>query len=302
MATEKPLVSVVMPCYQQERYIRRALQSVLAQDYSPLEIIIADDASSDRTYDIIVEETKAYGGPHRIIHGRNQRNLKIETYNGLIEKARGRFIVHAHGDDVSFPDRVSRLVAHWRASGASLVASNAVVMDAEDRRIGQLRSPSTNMDCTLEAILDNGWCPGMVGATFGYERDVLERFAPLDCSRSVIKTDVILPFRAALLNGCAFIKDALLLFRQHRSAAAQLTDRALGDDAASQELRRAERITQLVYMGETLEKARNLISDATRRSQLRYRLAGALARQASAWAPLRNRLIADGWRCRWTKD
>lgn len=280
--------------------MRQALRSVMAQDYSPLEIIIADDASSDRTYDIVVEEVNAYRGPHPISYGRNPSNLQIETYNGLLGKAQGRFIVHAHGDDISLPNRVSKLVELWRQSGASLIASNAATIDEAGRQTGQVRTK--DMNCTLDTILDNGWCPGMVGATFGYERDVFERFAPLDRARSVIKTDVILPFRAALLNGCAFLKTRVLLFRRHHSVAARLTDRTLDPAMTSQELRRAERITQLLYLVETLDQAENVIPDANRRAQLKIRLLSTLARQASTWAALRNQLITAGWHCRWMKE
>ena len=47
-----PLVSVLMPIFQQERYVAEALRSVMAQTYQPLEIIISDDCSADRTLEI----------------------------------------------------------------------------------------------------------------------------------------------------------------------------------------------------------------------------------------------------------
>ena len=48
-----PLVSIIIPAYNSEKYIKRAIESALSQNYSNLEIIITDNASIDSTYDIV---------------------------------------------------------------------------------------------------------------------------------------------------------------------------------------------------------------------------------------------------------
>ena len=54
-STEGPLVSFCVKCYNQERYIGEALEGAFAQTYRPLEIVISDDASTDRSWEIITE-------------------------------------------------------------------------------------------------------------------------------------------------------------------------------------------------------------------------------------------------------
>ncbi len=299
MATGNPLVSLIMPCYQQERFVRAALRSALSQDYSPLEIIVADDASSDGTYDIVREESAAYRGPHRVSHGRSPSNRGIGIYNVLVKQAQGEFIVVAHGDDVATPDRVSRLAAKWRDSGASLVASNALVVDAEDRPHGLLFDPNARPECSLEQLVERVHCREVLGATLGCAREVFERFAPLDRLKSPIRTDVVLPFRAALLNGSAFVTDPLLRYRFHRSPSTQLADRSSADDLPARERSRAERVLQLLYLLETLEDAPDAVVEPHRRRALRERLLETLARESGRWALARNQLVADGWRVSW---
>ena len=71
---KKPLITFLVYSYNQENNIRKALDGALSQTYSPLEIIVSDDCSSDKTFDIIKEVTDAYQGPHKLIVNRNEKN------------------------------------------------------------------------------------------------------------------------------------------------------------------------------------------------------------------------------------
>ena len=75
--TDHPLVSVCMLCYNQEQYITEAVGSMLAQTYSPLEIIVSDDCSTDRTWEILQKIKDDYTGPHQLIIHRNEKNQRI---------------------------------------------------------------------------------------------------------------------------------------------------------------------------------------------------------------------------------
>ena len=79
MMSNKPLLSFLMICYNQELYVREALTSVLQQDLADeqLEIIVSDDCSQDKTYAIVQEVASSYHGPHRLILHRNDHNVGI---------------------------------------------------------------------------------------------------------------------------------------------------------------------------------------------------------------------------------
>jgi len=111
MSTRNPLVSFVLICYKQEKYIREAVEGAFSQTYSPLEIILTDDCSTDRTFDIMREMAAAYTGPHRIVVNRNERNLGVgEHVNRAFGLVTGKWIVTAASDDISDPDRCQRVM------------------------------------------------------------------------------------------------------------------------------------------------------------------------------------------------
>src|SRR5262245_47942738 len=106
----RPLVTMGLLTHNRERYVREAVMSVLAQTYSPLQIVVCDDASTDTTPQIVRDALAAYSGPHRLLAIQNMTNMGVGSYNHLMKVAKGELIVIAHDDDVSYPIRVERIV------------------------------------------------------------------------------------------------------------------------------------------------------------------------------------------------
>ena len=92
-----PKVSVMIPTYNQEKYIAQAIESVLSQDYENIEIVIADDCSSDRTGEI----AQIYQSDPRVKYYRNEKNLgRVGNYrNTLYSHTTGDWVVNLDGDD-----------------------------------------------------------------------------------------------------------------------------------------------------------------------------------------------------------
>lgn len=108
--TARPLVTFALFAYNQEKYIREAVEGAFSQTYEPLEIILSDDCSSDRTYEIMQEMATEYKGPHRVVVRRNTRNLGLAGHlNEVIAFAQGEIISWAAGDDISLPERTQEL-------------------------------------------------------------------------------------------------------------------------------------------------------------------------------------------------
>ena len=98
MADSQPLVSIGMPVYNGERFIRQALDSLLAQDCENFELIISDNASADGTQEICLEYAAQDG---RIRYYRNENNLgALANFNRVLGLAQGPYFMWAAHDDV----------------------------------------------------------------------------------------------------------------------------------------------------------------------------------------------------------
>jgi glycosyltransferase involved in cell wall biosynthesis len=140
-----PLVSVVMPVYDGERFLAEAIESVLGQTYPQLELVLVDDGSSDRSWAIARE---CAGRDGRVRAFRNERNLGIvATRNRAFAEAdpRSEYFAVMDADDVCMPDRLERQVAFLQAHpGHAIVGGNTLIIDEHGAQIGQRRYPSTH--------------------------------------------------------------------------------------------------------------------------------------------------------------
>ena len=207
-----PLVSFVLVAYNQERFIEEAVRAALRQTYEPLEIIISDDASIDRTFEIARSVVDQYEGPHRVTVRKNAKNLGINRHiNWVVNVAKGEFIIAAAGDDVSLPERTESLVRHWQ-EGASGVFSNASLIDSQGNSRGLYVRPGyKHKRDWLTMALDG--THGAWGCTFSWEKKVFDIFG--DMPNNIFSEDAIIPFRCALLKGVSYIDEPLVKYRVH---------------------------------------------------------------------------------------
>ena len=123
-----PKISVLIPCYQQSRFLPEALDSVLQQDFQDLEVIASDDASSDNTFSIL-QDYAARDSRIRIF--RQSTNLgMVENWNFCLGQAQGEAVKLMGGDDRL--DRIDCLSRQWQslqAPGVALTASARKIID-----------------------------------------------------------------------------------------------------------------------------------------------------------------------------
>jgi glycosyltransferase involved in cell wall biosynthesis len=118
------LVSLVVTTYNHERFITEAIDSALAQTYAPIEVIVVDDGSTDRTPELLA----AYG--NRIRNIRQTNGGVASSRNRGIREAAGDLIVLLDGDDRSAPARVARHVdAYLRFPEAGLIVNDGRYVD-----------------------------------------------------------------------------------------------------------------------------------------------------------------------------
>jgi len=123
MADNKPLVSIGMPVYNGERFIRQALDSLLAQDYENFELIISDNASTDGTQEICLEYRAQDG---RIRYYRNENNLgALANFNRVLGLAQGPYFMWISHDDVWEPSYMSTLLRNLVSASDAVLAFSA---------------------------------------------------------------------------------------------------------------------------------------------------------------------------------
>ena len=105
----QPLVSVLIPCYNVERYVEESIKSILKQTYRNLEIIAINDCSTDRTGELLQAMAAK---DSRVSVFTNEKNLKlIQTLNKGISLCKGDYIARMDADDISLPTRIEKEVA-----------------------------------------------------------------------------------------------------------------------------------------------------------------------------------------------
>ena len=202
-AFDKPLVTISMVTYNQENYIRESIRSVLSQTYEPLEIVISDDHSTDRTWEIILEEIDHYrrtNGVHKkFVLNRNETNLGIaRNCNIAASLHHGLLYVANDGDDISFPNRVERIVEEWNKTGrcASVVTHDGIKIDRHGREIGTVGQRGIQ-------------CP--LGAVMTFSSSVINDFEGIQEIDSYV--DHVYARRGGLLGTELFINEKLLKYR-----------------------------------------------------------------------------------------
>lgn len=128
----EPVVSIIMPAYNCEQYIEKAIRSVMGQSFRDWELIVIDDGSKDSTRDIIGSLASEDG---RIISIPNEKNIGVaNTRNRGVEVSRGRYIAFLDSDDIWCPDKLKLQLERLGERGGDLCYCSYSIIDSEDRK------------------------------------------------------------------------------------------------------------------------------------------------------------------------
>ena len=134
---ENPLVSVIMPAYNAAAHIAEAIESVLIQNYTNLELIIVDDGSIDNTRDIV----KSFKDD-RIKYFYRENNGPSGTRNFAISKAGGQYIIPLDADDMLTPDSIARhLMEFEKYPDVDLIYSDVLLIDSKSSPMRIMNKP-----------------------------------------------------------------------------------------------------------------------------------------------------------------
>jgi len=203
MTHPSPLVSIVLPVHNGERFLREALDSCLSQSYRQWELIVVDDDSTDAT-PAILREAAAADPRIRVI--RNARNLGLPlSLNTGFASARGAIFTWTSDDNRYLPTALERMVQTLcDHPDAALVYASQEFIDADGASLGVYRSNIPETLC----------CFNTVNACFAYRREVWEELGGYDDNYRLVE-DWEYWLRIARRHELLPIEDCLYQYRQH---------------------------------------------------------------------------------------
>lgn len=133
---DAPILSVLMPVFNSEQFVADAIKSILNQTFSNFEFLILDDASTDKSFEIIKDlENK----DPRIKAFQNEKNLGVvESRNKLINLSKGRYIAWLDSDDIAFENRFEKQIKFLEEHPEiGMVGAYPVIIDEKGKKTGK---------------------------------------------------------------------------------------------------------------------------------------------------------------------
>jgi glycosyltransferase involved in cell wall biosynthesis len=171
LMNSEPLISVIIPVYNAEKYLMQAIESILNQTYTNLEILIADDGSTDNSKKIIDSYSDS-----RIKHFHNENNLGyLKTCNKLFEFATGDFIIFQDADDWSVPERLQILVNKFEEDPElMLCGSNFSRVESDGKRIISSSKLPESTEAIVKSINERKDRFPILGGTAMFKRSIIQ--------------------------------------------------------------------------------------------------------------------------------
>lgn len=221
---DESLVSVLVPAYNHERHVAACLDSVAAETWPRLELVVLDDASTDDTYAVAQAWAARYGDRfERVSVLRNEANAGVgATLNRLVEKARGRYVVTLASDDLLVAGGIAARVEHlrstdsrgavigdcWLTDDTGVVRQESAYVSLHGARKQALAAPS---GIRREIILN--W--SVPGPVLLFDRDLVARIGGRMYDESLIAEDRDLYLRLLALDALRFVDVPVAVYRLH---------------------------------------------------------------------------------------
>jgi glycosyltransferase involved in cell wall biosynthesis len=148
---ERPLVSVLLPVYNGEKYLRESIQGILRQTYADFELLILDDGSTDGSREVVSSFDDA-----RIRYFYHSNCGLAATLNIGLNNACGELIARQDSDDISHIDRLDQQVGFFIENpSTAILGTRALIVDEKGRQLGHHRHPCSDNDIRLSLCFNN---------------------------------------------------------------------------------------------------------------------------------------------------
>lgn len=236
---ENKKVSIITCFYNEEKYLEKAIDSVLTQTYSNFELILVNDGSSDRSDEIV----KSYQD-NRIVYISYEGN-KHQSYarNRGIEAATGDYIGFFDGDDIMVPDKIEKQVKYLDENeDVILVSGSYAYMDSEGNVSDEIIVPQYQSDEEIKAHMLFRNCIAFAGAAL-LRKEIIDRYQ-IRFDETIRTTAEDYYFFISILpyGKCVNVEDCFFYYRVNhgsKSSIAARNDKAGRDADVSKVLERA---------------------------------------------------------------
>jgi len=155
-----PKVSISVPLYNKEKYIGRTISSLLSQTFSDFELIICDNASSDKSLEIV----SSFNDPRIKIFTEKETNWDGSNWNKCVTLSSGKYVALFHADDLYDPQIIEKQVkAFEKYPELGAVFTRAYTIDEKDAVMGEMfadealiKSETVNLDAALRSYIETG--------------------------------------------------------------------------------------------------------------------------------------------------
>jgi glycosyltransferase involved in cell wall biosynthesis len=220
-AGDEPVwVSIIIPCYNHEKFIERTLDSIVADTYPFKEIVIINDGSTDNSDERIRKWILASGQKIAVAYVNRENKGICQTLNEMIELTRGKYILPIASDDCLFGNTIAKRVQILESTPSKYVLLNdAYVIDDEDKII--MNSSSTDYWKADKSSYSNDASilknciktPRIAGPVIFYRKDIFREIGKFP--EDIQFEDWYFYQRAACLNRIVFIDFKVALYRVH---------------------------------------------------------------------------------------
>ncbi len=138
-STEKPAISIIMPCYNTEKYLKKTMDSIFAQTFRDYEILMVDDGSTDSTPQLLDRYGNEYPDVIRVFHKEN--GGQSTARNLALDHVKGEYVLFWDSDDYAEVDYLEKLITAARENDSEMVLSGSHYIDENGVVIENLNYP-----------------------------------------------------------------------------------------------------------------------------------------------------------------
>lgn len=137
-----PLISVIIPCYNAEKFVEQAVRSIMEQTYQNLEIICINDYSKDSTGTILQKLAKE---DSRIVYVENEENLKlVKTLNKALLLCKGQYVARMDADDISLSQRIEKQLLFLQENPTIDIVGSSIKTFGDGIKSEVLKNPQSH--------------------------------------------------------------------------------------------------------------------------------------------------------------